>query len=149
MHRTAICRQAHDSPVLHYLTVLHYALCGATLYGVISYGAALYGATLYGATLYSAISCGATLYGAISYGAIHVCSSPPDGDLCGHEPLPLCHHEAARALAVPPAAQPLVPLEARHHTVQPTSCALWAAAAPVVGAHPSGGETVAGEEIIL
>lgn len=51
---------------------------------------------------------------------------PPQRDLRGHHPLPLHHQQAAGAAAVPPAAEALVSLQARHDPVVPTASALGA-----------------------
>lgn len=49
---------------------------------------------------------------------------PPQGHLGRHDPLPLHHQQAVRALTVPPAAEPLVTLQTRDHPVVPAPGAL-------------------------
>lgn len=49
---------------------------------------------------------------------------PPQGHLRRHHPLSLHHQQTVGALAVPPAAEALVPLQARHHAVVAAPSAL-------------------------
>ena len=70
------------------------------------------------------------------------CLLPPQGHLRRHHPLPLHHQQAVGALAVPPAAEALVSLQAGHHAVVSAAGALRRPAELPLFPHAAGGRLV-------